>query len=174
MPDERTTHCMKSPRFHIRRAAPADVPLLTGIIRTASIDVAARFGLTPENAPRHPSNCTEEWIRKDLDRGVIYYIIEHEGEAVGCAAIEHASNETCYLERLAVLPVHRRNGYGEALVKNIILKAGTMGAREVGIGIIADHIELKQWYVRLGFIEQESRDFANLPFRVCFLRYPLA
>ena len=164
---------MKTPPFHIRRASPDDTSLLAGIIRTSSVDVAARFGITPENAPSHPSNCTGEWIRKDLERGVIYYILEHGDEPVGCAAIEQASEELCYLERLAVLPIHRRKGYGGALVNNIIIKARTLGARELGIGIIAGHTELKEWYVGLGFIEQVTRDYAHLPFQVCFLRYPL-
>jgi len=164
---------MRTSLFHIRRASPNDISLLTGVIRTSFIDVATRFGITKENAPSHPSNCTEEWIKKDLGRGVIYYILEHEGEAVGCAAFEQASDELCYLERLAVLPVHRRKGYGGALVNNIILKARTLGVREVGIGIIAHHTELKQWYARLGFIEQEVRNYAHLPFQVCFLNYPL-
>lgn len=164
---------MKQEPFHIRTAAPEDTGLLAGIVRTSFADVALRFGITQESAPSHPSNCTGERIRKDLARGVVYYILEHEGEAAGCAAVEQAQGGLCYLERLAVLPAYRRRGYGEALVRNAVLKARTLGAPELGIGIIAGHCELKQWYLRLGFIEKESRDFAHLPFRVCFLRYPL-
>lgn len=159
--------------IRIRQATPADAELLTAIIRTSFADVAERFGLTEENAARHPSNCTDTWIEKDLARGVTYYILEHEGEPAGCVAIEQASDELCYLERLAVLPGYRRKGLGHALVNNVILKARTLGARELGIGIIAAHTELKEWYERIGFVEKESRDYAHLPFRVSFMRYAL-
>jgi len=158
---------------HIRKAGPADAPTLNSLIRDAFRDVASRFGLTGENSPKHPSNCTEEWIRSDLSRGITYYILEKDGEPVGCAAIEQASPELCYLERLAVLPKERRAGFGRALVNNVLLKARTLGAREVGIGIIARQAELKEWYRKIGFVEGESRDFPHLPFRVTFMRYEL-
>ena len=38
--------------------------------------VAERFGLTDENCPRHASNCTADWIEKDMDRGVTYFVLE--------------------------------------------------------------------------------------------------
>ena len=159
--------------IHIKKALPTDVSLLTSLIRDSFKDVAERFGLSAENCPKHPSNSTDEWIEKDLARGVIYYILEKDGNPVGCAAIEPASNDVCYLERLAVLPNERGNGYGRALVTNVLLKAKTLGAQEVGIGIIADHTELKEWYRKIGFIEGDTNDFKHLPFRVTFMKYEL-
>jgi GNAT superfamily N-acetyltransferase len=163
----------KSKQIHIRQASPADAALLTRLIRDSFRDVADRFGLTPDNCPRHPSNCTGEWIERDLVRGVIYYILESDGTPVGCAAIEHASPEVCYLERLAVLPEERRKGFGKALVDNVLLKARTLGVVEVDIGTIAHHTELKDWYIGLGFVEGETKDFPHLPFRVTFMNFQL-
>jgi GNAT superfamily N-acetyltransferase len=159
--------------IHIKKAGPADVSLLTGLIRDSFRDVAERFGLTLENCPKHPSNYTGEWIKKDLARGVTYYILERDGEPVGCAAIEQASTDLCYLERLAVLPGERCNGFGRALVNNVLIKAATLGAQEVGIGIIAQHTELKEWYRKIGFVEDETKDYEHLPFRVTFMKYTL-
>lgn len=46
-----------------------DAAILTGLIRNSYRDVAQRFGLTPQNCPKHPSNCTDDWIRNDFARG---------------------------------------------------------------------------------------------------------
>lgn len=44
-----------------RSCTPEDASVLAETIRTSFKDVAERFRLTRENAPRHPSNCTEDW-----------------------------------------------------------------------------------------------------------------
>ena len=157
--------------FRIRQAGPADREILASLICGSHRDVAERFGLTPENCPRHPSNCTVEWIDQDLSRGTVYSILDCRDAPAGCAAIEYASPEACYLERLSVLPAYRRRGFGEALVRDVIRRAKDLGAQEVGIGIIARHEALKLWYAGIGFIEGETKEFPHLPFSVTFMRY---
>ena len=136
--------------------------------------MAERFGLTVENCPRHASNCTADWIEKDMDRGVTYFVLESEGRVVGSVALERAKPEVCYLERLAVLPDQRKRGFGKALVAHVLSEAGKLGCRDVSIGVIADQAELKDWYRRLGFVETENREFAHLPFLVTFMLYRLS
>ncbi|MRR38030.1 N-acetyltransferase [bacterium] len=155
----------------IRTCTDQDIPVLTETVRSSFRDVAERFGLTLENAPRHPSNCTEDWIRTDMGRGVVFYAVEEHGLVLGCAALEQADPGICYLERLAVLPGHRRQGLGRALVDHVLAEAARPGVRHVRIGIIADHTELKQWYEGIGFVAGESREYPHLPFRVAFLSY---
>lgn len=157
--------------YTIRVCTKEDSPVLARTIRESFQDVAKRFGLTPENAPGHPSNCTVEWIEKDMARRVAYWVIENENGVAGCVALEQANPGTCYLERLAVLPAKRRYGLGKALVAHVLSQAGRLGANSVSIGIIAGHTELKNWYNRIGFIEGESRDYPQLPFRVTFMSY---
>ena len=43
----------------------------------------------------------------------------------------------------------------------------------MGVGIIAEHMELKEWYQRIGFIESETKGFGHLPFRVTFMSYEI-
>jgi Acetyltransferase (GNAT) family. len=130
-----------------------------------------RFDLTKENAPRHPSNCTEDWIKKDMERGVTYYALENKNLIVGCVALEQANSEVCYLERLAVMSNQRRQCFGKALVTHVLSEAKLLGAHHVNIGIIADQTELKKWYKGIGFVEGESKEFPHLPFRVTFMSY---
>jgi len=157
------------PAMVIRQATRNDVPLLAGMIRAAFRDVAERFGLTPETCPTHPSNCTAAWIEKALEKGVTYYIGEVGGRACGCVAMERANPELCYLARLAVLPGFRGRGCGKALVDHVLIEAGAIGVTQVEIGIIADHWELRDWYLRLGFRASRTVQFEHLPFKVIFM-----
>ena len=157
----------------IRVAGSADVPLLTGLIRVAFGDVAERFALNIENCPKHPSHCTDEWIESDLAKGVVYYILEHDGAPVGCVALEKANPDLCYLERLGVLPESRRKGFGKKLVDHVFAAARASGAKQISIGIISDDTELKLWYKMIGFLERETKEFAHLPFLVSFMSYEL-
>jgi hypothetical protein len=50
----------------IRKADSSDIGLLAGLVRECFQDVAARFGLTLENCPKHPSHCSDERIERDL------------------------------------------------------------------------------------------------------------
>jgi len=155
--------------YRIRTCTREDIDVLAETIRRAFEGVAGRFGLTEENCPRHASNCTADWVASDMDRGVTYYVLESEGRVAGSVALERAKPEVCYLERLAVLPDCRRRGFGKALVAHALSEARRLGCRCVGIGVIADQAELKNWYRGIGFAETETRDFAHLPFRVSFM-----
>lgn len=157
----------------IRKANADDVQLLSSLIRDSFRDVAERFNLTPQNCPTHPSNCKDEWIVKDLNRGVIYYILEGNDVPSGCVALEKAGQDLCYLERLGVLPREREKGCGTALVDHVFAEARTLGTKMVSIGIIAEDIGLKRWYRKRGFVEQETKAFPHLPFDVTFLVYEL-
>ena len=163
---------MKS-KTEIIEANATDVALLSGLIRESFRNVAERFGLTPDNCPKHPSNCTDHWIKNDFGRGVTYYILTHNGTPQGCVALEKAGPEVCYLERLGVRPETRRNGFGKALVDHCLVKARTLAVPKISIGIIADDIELKQWYEKMGFVEGETTEFSHLPFLVTFMSYAL-
>ena len=108
---------------HIRKADTTDTSLLSGLVSECFRDVAVRFGLTLENCPKHPSHYTDEWVEKDLARGVAYFVLGNDVMALGCVAIEKASSDICYLERLGVLPEARHNGFGRALVDHVISRA---------------------------------------------------
>ena len=157
----------------IREATSEDVATLAQLIRSAYRDVADRFGLTPENAPTHASNCKADWIEADLTRGVSYFLLSSHNALCGCVALEFAADSVAYLERLAVAPGWRRCGLGTELLEHALSRAWSGGAREVSIGVIARHIELINWYGRRDFRFVETREFDHLPFVVAYLsRHP--
>jgi N-acetylglutamate synthase-like GNAT family acetyltransferase len=155
--------------FTIRNATQDDIACLATIIRQASRDVAERFGITPENCPRHPSNCTAEWVEAAFEKGIAYYILETNGTPCGCVNLEQVAPDVCHLGRLAVLPQFRRQGFGEALVNHVCTQAKQLGIKHVEIGIIAENIELSRWYEKLGFCHKNTAVFEHLPFTVTFM-----
>jgi ribosomal protein S18 acetylase RimI-like enzyme len=73
------------------------------------------------------------------------------------------------MERLAVVPEHRHNGYGKELTDFVFKYASSQGGKKVSIGIINENIELKDWYTEYGFTETSIRKYDHLPFTVCFM-----
>ena len=156
-------------RMTIRQAAPSDPLVIAKVIKKAYATIARRYGLTLENCPKHPSNCSVEWIEKDVERGVQYYVIDSGAGIVGCVALEASAPKTCYLERLAVVPEHRNRGLGRRLVDHFLREAESRGFEKAGIGIIAKQRDLKAWYQTFGFVETGRTLFPHLPFEVCVM-----
>lgn len=67
----------------IRDATDNDRDVLVAIIRDSFRDVALRFSLTREICPKHPSQCTPDWIESDMARGVRYFIAYDEDKPGG-------------------------------------------------------------------------------------------
>ena len=153
----------------LKQANKADIDTLVTLLRSSFRDVAERFELTIENCPKNPAFCTQERVKSDFDRGLRYYILEKDGQPFGCVAIEKAGLNVCYLERLAVLPQHRRKGYGKALVNHIFEQAEKNGAKKIEIGIISEDKKLKNWYMKFGFVRKRTKKFDHLPFIVAFM-----
>ena len=159
--------------MNIRQATISDAETLSEIIRDSYQTVADRFGLNDSNCPKHPSNCTSEWISSDFERGVTYIILVIDGKETGCVALEKADHELCYLERLAVIPEYRNKGFGKSLVDYVFNEARILGCKRISIGIISKQQELKNWYSKIGFKEGVTKSFDHLPFDVTFMEYDI-
>ncbi|NOX34160.1 MAG: GNAT family N-acetyltransferase [Deltaproteobacteria bacterium] len=155
----------------IIQASSDHVVLIAALVSDANKDVASQFNLTNENAPKHPSFCTSDWIKEDFDRGVIYFIFERSNKPVGCVAFEAPIQNVAYLNRLSVIPSARNRGIGNKLVLHHIHYSKKNAISKVSIGIIAQHTELKNWYKRIGFQSGETKQFEHLPFEVCYMSY---
>lgn len=150
-----------------------DADQIARVVSEANKDVAELFDLTIQNAPKHPSFCTVEWILADIERGQRYFVARSQETIQACVAFEQADADTAYLNRLAVLPACRRRGIGSALVNHILEHSKAKGIRTVSIGIIAEHDQLGKWYRRLGFVDAGTRRFEHLPFNVRYMHYHL-
>lgn len=144
------------------------------IIAISNRDVAEKFSLDKENNPKHPSFYDNDWVLSDFQRGEEYFLFKQECSNVACVAFEQPNPEIGYLNRLSVLPSYRRRGIGEELVNHIINYAKSKGVLEISIGIIANHTDLKNWYLKLGFVKNGVKEFPHLPFDVLFMKYELS
>jgi ribosomal protein S18 acetylase RimI-like enzyme len=97
----------------------------------------------------------EEWLR-DPDAFVL--IAESRGEPVGYAMIELRGPEETWatgdrvaeLETLAVLPGHRGEGIGSALVERMHEELRRLGVSHFVVGVIASNADAVRFYERLG------------------------
>jgi N-acetylglutamate synthase-like GNAT family acetyltransferase len=159
--------------MNIREATLKDAANIAMLISAANQDVAARFGLTRANCPKHPSFCTPTWVQADFARGERYFIAEKASGPIACVAFEPAGAGLAYLNRLSVLPAHRCGGVGSHLVHHIIELARISSLQNISIGVIGDHADLQRWYRKLGFLMGETRHFAHLPFSVTYMTHTI-
>jgi len=143
----------------------SDFPNIAMLVSESNKNVAAMFGLTADNAPKHPSFCTESWVRAEVARGETYFILD----GVGCVAYQSPGPGRAYLNRLSVLPGQRKQGAGARLVRHVVAHARAQGVRSISIGVIGEHAELQRWYTKLGFVDGETKRFAHLPFSVKYM-----
>jgi N-acetylglutamate synthase-like GNAT family acetyltransferase len=153
----------------IREAKEIDKGILVKLIHESFRDVAEKFALTAENCPKFGAFNAKDRVDGDFKKGVRYYILQENGRACGCVALEKAGQDVCYLGKLAVLPEHRNKGFGQALVNHLFEQAGQMGIRRVEIGLISKHRKLKTWYKKFGFVQNRTKKFDHLPFMVAFM-----
>lgn len=139
------------------------------VIRAAFRTVAEQFDLTEQNCPSHPSFMTAAQLRAELDNGMKLYGLFQDDCLLGTVGLKQPEEDKYSLERLAVLPEYHRQGCGRKLVEFICETTKVRGGRRVGIAIINEHTTLKAWYTKLGFNEVELKQFAHLPFTVCFM-----
>lgn len=159
--------------MEIREAAIDDAETIAMLVSQSNKDVALRFGLNANNCPRHPSFCSASWVGIDLERGERYFIQEDNSTPVACVAYETPHPGLAFLNRLSVLPAHRRRGIGARLVKHIIQLARTGAVQTISIGVIGEHTELQRWYERQGFVAGDTKRFPHLPFSVMYMTYTI-
>jgi len=155
--------------MNIERTTLDQANEIAKLISLSNKDVAEEFRINLDNNPKHPSFCKEDWVLSDFERGEEYFVYRIKGVAVGCVAFENPRPGVAYLNRLSVLPGYRRQGVGEALVNHIVEYGNAKNVQRISIGIIAKHIKLKAWYVKLGFAEGIIRGVSHLPFDVQYM-----
>ena len=97
----------------------------------------------------------EDWLK---DPYAFVLIAESEGEPVGYAVVQVRGPEETWatgdrvaqLETLAVLPGHRGQGIGSALVERMHEELRRLGASHFVVSVIASNADAVHFYERLG------------------------
>jgi GNAT superfamily N-acetyltransferase len=148
-----------------------ELMISVAVLRKAFDTVAKAFNLTPENCPSNPAFCEMHHLVNMQKRGIELYKLTAHRTQIGFIAIEKSEKEPgiFYIERLAVLPEYRHEGYGRELMDFAVNHIKELGGKRVSIALIDAHRVLKEWYKKQGFRKTGTRDFQHLPFRVCFM-----
>jgi GNAT superfamily N-acetyltransferase len=148
----------------------------TKVITESFMTVAREFNLTKENAPTNPAFYTVGSLGNYLKKQTSLFGLYGNGRMVGCIAIEPSkeSTGTFYIERMAVLPDERHKGYGLLLLQYAEGKIAEVGGHLAALGIIDKNTVLKEWYLKNGYTITGTREFAHLPFKVCFMEKRLS
>lgn len=143
------------------------------VIRRSFMTVAKEFGLTKENSPTNGAFIEKERLLEEKARGQFMYGLFQGEQLVGYMQLEKNREELYYLQKVAVLPEFRHQGYGRKLLdfaKEQVLKKG---GSKISIGIVEENTVLKNWYLDYGFIATGTKKFEHLPFTVGFMELPL-
>lgn len=142
----------------------------TEVIRSSFKTVADEFNLNQSNAPTHTSNLTITSLMDAVGKGIVFYGLHIREKIIGCIGIEKSPEEhKYYIEKLAVIPENRHNGYGKMLMDFACEKIHQNDGKLISIGIINENIVLKKWYKDYGFVQKGLKRFDHLPFEVCFM-----
>jgi len=139
------------------------------VIRDSFITVANDFNITRENAPTNAAFIEMKNLEAMKQKGVDMYGAYIDESLIGFVAIEKSNEDLYFMEKLAVLPLYRHNGYGSRLIDFVVETVKEAGGKKISIGIINENNVLKDWYMKNGFSETGIKKFPHLPFSVCFL-----
>lgn len=149
-----------------------DVSGVVRILNESHGTVAKEFGFTKETNPSNSAFIDEQTLRLQLGKGIELFQAVVNDNAIGCIAIEKSATEigTFYIEKVSVLPEFRHRGYGRSMMEFATEKIKACGGTCISIAVIDSHAVLKHWYAQQGFTETGTKNFPQLPFRVCFMK----
>ncbi|SDN94060.1 GNAT family N-acetyltransferase [Acetanaerobacterium elongatum] len=159
--------------YEIKAVQDAELDTCANVIRQSFLTVAKDFGLTPENCPSNGAFMKNERLLAEKEKGNLMYALYADDIIVGFAAIGKLPDGTFTIEKLAVLPEYRHNGYGRVLIDYAKEQIKRLGGTKISIGIIEENIVLKNWYMTNGFKSTGTKVFEHLPFTVGFMEYNL-
>lgn len=139
------------------------------VIHNSFMTVAEEFGLTQQNCSTNGAFMPYSRLYNDYKKGCLMYAIYSNTKIVGFVQLSKKENGAYELEKLAVLPDYRHNGYGQQLIDFCKGNVKKLGGNRITIGIIEENKRLKDWYISNGFIHTGTRLFQHLPFTVGFM-----
>lgn len=156
--------------IHIKRIDDeADLYKSKEVLQQSFATVAKEFHLTQENAPTNAAFIEITDLLRLKKENINIFGVFKEGLQIGFFTIEKNDQERYFLNKIAVLPEHRHNGYGGSILEYVFRFVNETGGGIISIGIINENLLLKNWYLSYGFSEIDTRTYSHLPFTVCIL-----
>lgn len=135
--------------WRLREATEADAEAVASILRAAFEEFRGRL-----DPPSSAHAETAETVREKMKTAGVILALAGE-EAAGCIFCQPGEGRL-YFSRLAVLPTHRRQGLGRALIEQIEERARAMRLPRVRLGVRIALDRQRTYYERMGYRVVES------------------
>lgn len=162
-----TTRSVPPAGLRIRRATPADAPLIASL---GADTFVTSFGAqnTPENVAKHVAHAFGEEIqRRELaDPAVTYLIAEQNGRTAGYAQVREGDAPECItganpVEVRRFYLVHEFHGTGiaQALMDACASEARRRGGRTLWLGVWSQNPRAIRFYTKWGYEDVGGQTF---------------
>lgn len=150
----------------------SDLSDVVRVLNESHGTVAKEFNFTKDNNPTNSAFVDAYTLKTHLEKGIELYQLKEDSRIIGCIAIEKSQKETdtYYIEKVSVIPEYRHRGYGVKIMDYAADKIKAYGGKWISIALIDTNERLKNWYLNQGFTITGTKNFPQLPFRVCFMK----
>jgi len=148
-----------------------NLPECLNVIHQSFATVAADFGLTEENCPKHTSFIPISYLETQMKWGWLMFGLYTDERIIGYMSLSKEADKAYELHNLAVLPEFRNLGFGTQLLDYAKETVKSLGGSKIKIGIIEESAVLKNWYIAKGFEHAGTKKFDHLPFTSGYLEW---
>ncbi len=152
--------------MNIIQAVVGDEQAVADIIRRSFAEQAETLGMRESEFPNYVAFETPRAVADAIRGGETAYLLVYEGKPVGTVRCRIGEGSVGAISRLAVLPEHRGNGYGEALMRHAQNALIKQGVGRIEISIVKKFERLQAFYQMLGYRVLRDALYPSLPFEV--------
>ena len=131
-------------KYQLRDYREADIPAILSVIKTAFAEY--RGVLDP---PSSAEAKTLAIVRTELAEADALVMVFGE-EIIGCIFYRRRG-ESCYIDRLSVLPAHRNQGLARAMLAEVEHRAKTDGYKTLTLSVRLPLKKQQAYYRRIGY-----------------------
>lgn len=137
--------------------------------------VAEKLNLTKENCPGHTSFMPMEKLQNFWNWGFKMYGLYDNQSLAGYFSLSLVPDrESVYsIHNLCVVPELRNKGYGTFLLDYAKQKSKEFGGKILFVDFIEEDTELRNWYIKNGFVHKGTEKYDHLIFTVGKAEYIL-
>lgn len=133
------------PAGALRRAVPSDLLRIEAVVTAAFERHLQRMSFPPAQLLRDDSAA--------IEAGQIWVL----GDPIVAAIVLIETDDTLVVENLAVHPDEQGKGLGRQLMEHAELMAGERGLRRLALDRNEINLELRDFYLHLGYVEMDRR-----------------
>ena len=144
-----------------------ETEIVSEIVRQSFKKQAELLELSEETYPNYVAFEKPQAVAKAMQNGELIYILKEKKKPVG--TIRFKVEKIFFkgsISRLAVLPEHRKQGYGKMLMDFAENELKKQGVHQVETSIVKRFEGLQAFYQSLGYSVTKDSTYPSLPFEV--------